>query len=209
MDNSVLNKAFLTIWTSPRQTIRSILDSGNTKYIYMLAMVAGITNSLDRASGSSAGDDTSLWLILLLAFILGPIGGIITLHIGAFLIRWTGNWIGGAGDKSDIKVAYAWTNVPAIIGLILWILQLLLFGDEMFTTEMDRVDSNTSLYVLFFVIAAIEMVLMVWGIIILIKGIAEAQRFSSWKAIGNLLLSALVVLVPIILFVLLIIMITS
>ncbi|MGM7703503.1 YIP1 family protein [Pseudalkalibacillus sp. Hm43] len=204
MDQSVLNKAFLTIWTSPRKTIRRILDTGSTKYIYLLAVIAGITSTLNRAAGTGMGDDTPLLPILFLAIILGPIGGIISIHLGAILIHWTGKWIGGAGSKREIRIAYAWAYVPTILSLIIWIIELFIFGREMFTSELGVIGSNPGMTTLFFIIGAIDIVIMVWGIIILIKSIAEAQQFSSWKAVGNILLSALVVLVPIFLIGLLI-----
>ncbi|MCF6139156.1 Yip1 family protein [Pseudalkalibacillus berkeleyi] len=202
MDNTIFNKALLTIWTSPRKTIRTILDSGDDKYTLILVSIAGIMNALNRASGSNMGEDMSIWAIILLALFFGPLSGIISLYIGTLLISWTGKWIGGVGDHSEIKVAYAWSNVPAIISVILWIPQLIFFGDDMFTANMEKVESNLGFTILFFAISAIEAVLLVWGIIILIKSIAEAQQFSSWRAIGNLLLSVLIVVVPILLIVL-------
>ncbi len=188
---------WFTMWTQPRQTIRHIVNTDPYYHVKLLAAIAGIGHALNRASNRSAGDDLPLIAILLLAVVVGSIGGIISLHISGALLKWTGGWIGGNAQKHEIRAAIAWSSVIAIWLMILWIPQLLLFGKEMFTTETPRMDSSTFLTILFWSLALIEMVFGIWAFIVYLKSLGEVQGFSAWKAFGNVLLAGFVIIVPI------------
>jgi hypothetical protein len=185
------------MWIHPRRTIRQIVDTDPERHVLLLAAIGGIGEVLNKASTKSTGDHMSLATILLLAGIAGPIGGIISLYIGGAFLRWTGGWIGGHAKARDIRSAIAWAGVLTIWAMILWVPQLLLFGKEMFTTETPTIDASTVLTALFWLLAAIDVILGVWTIMVFLKCLGEVQGFSAWKALGNCLLMGLVFLVPI------------
>jgi hypothetical protein len=141
------------------------------------------------------GDTLDLVMIFGIVAIVGPIGGIIGLYIGAALLRWVGMWIGGTASSMDIRAAMAWSNVPIIWALLLWIPKLFFFGSELFTSETPRLDASESLTYSFFVFGVIEVVVTIWALIIFLKCLGEVQGFSAWKAIGNTLLAGLAVIV--------------
>ena len=196
MDTSC-RSPWITMWTQPRQTIRRIVNTDPYHHVKLLAAIAGIGEALNRASGRSTGDSMPLLAILAIAVILGPIGGIISLHISGALLKWTGGWIGGRAEKHEIRAAIAWSGVIGIWLMILWVPELLLFGKEMFTTETPRMDSSTTLTTLFWLFALIEIVFGIWAFVVYLKSLGEVQGFSAWKAFGNVLLSGLVIIVPI------------
>jgi hypothetical protein len=173
------------------------VDTDPDRKVLLLAAIAGIGEVLNKASTKSTGDHLSLVAILLLAVIVGPLGGVISLYIGGALLRWTGNWIGGRAEARDIRSANAWSSVLAIWAMLLWLPELLFFGKEMFTTETPNVDASISLTILFWAFAAIEVILGVWTLVVFLKCLGEVQGFSAWKALGNCVLVGLVFLVPI------------
>lgn len=193
---------WVTMWTKPRATIQQIVDTNPERLVLVLAAIAGFSKALDRASMRSMGDKLEWPIIFLIAAIAGPIGGIISLYIGSALIRWTGNWIGGKSTSENIRAAIAWSSVPTIWALVLWIPELVLFGQELFTTETPNIDANVSLALVLFGFAAIEITIGVWAFIVLLKCLGQVQGFSAWKALGNLILSVLVFFVPIVIIVL-------
>jgi hypothetical protein len=188
---------FRSIWTSPRLTIRKIVSTHPELHVLWLICLAGVGETLDRASMRNSGDEMPLAAILAMACVLGPLGGLFGLWIGSHLIRWTGTWIGGTAPREHIKSAMAWASVPSVLALTLWIPQLVLFGADNFTSATPKLDATPLLWIPFLAIAPVETVIGIWGLVLLCNTIAEVQGFySAWRGLGNLFLSAAVIVVP-------------
>ena len=121
-----------------------------------------------------------------------------TLYIGSALIRWTGSWIGGKASSLSIRAAMAWSTVPEIWALALWIPALALFGQEMFTTAMPSIQENPALSIAFFGIAAVGIAAGIWQFVIYLKCLGRVQGFSAWKALGNSFMALMVVVLPLV-----------
>ena len=184
---------WISMWTNPRRTIREIVDRDPKRHVLVLAAVAGIGKALNNAVQQSSGDDHAFLSIFLTVVIGGTIGGILSLYIFAALLSWTGNWIGGYGDSSEIRAAIAWSGITDILRMALWILCLLLFGDEMFKTEIPRMESSPYLKPFFWIMTAIQIILVVWSFVVYCKCLGEVQCFSASRAFGNTLLSLLII----------------
>jgi hypothetical protein len=64
---------------------------------------------------------------------------------------------------------------------------------------MPRLEAQPWLLIPFFAIGFTEFVLGVWSFVLLCNTVAEVQGFrSAWRGLGNLLLSGIVVIVPVI-----------
>jgi hypothetical protein len=188
---------WVSIWTRPRATIQQIVDVNPQRYIWALAAVSGVADALNQASERSAGDELGLPLILLIVVAAGSIGGIVSLYLFGALFRWTGGWMGGKASAENLRAAIAWSSVPVICSLVLWIPSFAIFGQELFTTETPNIDVNPSLLFVLFGYGAIEMIIGVWAFVVLLKCIGQVQGFSAWKALGNTLLVGLIVMIPI------------
>lgn len=195
---------WFSMWTKPRETMRYIINDNPRKYIIPLAMIYGILTSLDKASSKSMGDDFSLWTILLIAIVGGSIGGICYVYLNAALLKWTGTWIGAKGSTEHIRAAITWGSIPYIMVSILWIPELILYGEELFTTATPMMESSMLLSMLLIVLGVIEFIGAIWSAITGLKCLGEVQGFSAWKALGNCILAGLVILVPIIIVIILI-----
>lgn len=187
---------WFSIWVRPRQTIRKIIDNNSKNMVILLAILGGISQTLGKASSKNLGDDYPLSIIFFIALFIGSIGGVSGLYIVSALLKWTGKWIGGQGSYDDIITANAWSNVPFIGALILWVPQLALFGQEMFTSNTPIIDSNPILLFTYVGFGIIGIIIAIWGFIIWLKCLGEAQRFSAWKALVNLLLPGLIIILP-------------
>ena len=187
---------WVSMWTRPRATIQQIIDTDAAHLVLVLAAIAGVSQSLDQASIRSAGDILGLSAIMIAAAIGGSIGGLISLYIGGALIRWTGSWIGGQGSQLNLRAAFAWSNVPVIWGMILWVPELALFGKELFTSEMPVIEASGTLSLLLFLFGVVEITIGIWAFVLFLKCVGQVQGFSAWKALGNLVLAALVIMVP-------------
>lgn len=201
---------FITVWTSPRDTVRRIVADNPELHVILLACLAGVGETLDRASMRNAGDKMPIAVIIGIACVLGPLGGLLSLWISSHLLRWTGRWIGGTANREHLKTAIAWATVPAVFALPLWIPELLLFGSDLFTEETPRLDAQPLLWIPFIAIAVVEVVLGVWSFVILCHTVAEVQSFrSAWRGLGNVLLAGAVIIVPLFLIVLTVLVFTK
>jgi hypothetical protein len=182
-------RPWLTIWTGPRGTMRAILDVDPKRYVLWLAAIVGVGETLSRASSNSTGDDWPVWAIFGLALTLGALGGVISLYISGAVLGWSGGLLGGMGDSEHVRAAVAWATIPQLVAMVFWLPELVLYGEEMFTSYAPRVASNPA-PLLFF--AVIELILGLWALFLLVKTLAEAHRFSAWRSIGALAIPAII-----------------
>lgn len=201
---------FLTIWTSPRATVRKIVAENPSFHVTLLACLAGVGEALDRASTRDAGDKMPIIAIIGIACVLGPLAGLVSLWISSHLLCWAGRRMGGTGTPEHLKTAVAWAAVPAVLTLPLWIPELLLFGSDMFTSETPRLDSKPLLWIFFLVFAAVEVVLSIWSFVLLCHTVAEVQGFrSAWRGFGNVLLAGAVIIVSLFLVIFALLLLTK
>lgn len=196
IEEQILNP-WVSMWTKPRATIQQIVDTNPQRLVLLLAAAAGFGQALDRASINSIGDRLDWPIIFIVAAVGGPIAGVIGLYIGGALIHWTGTWIGGKTSAENIRAAIAWSSVPMLWALVLWIPELALFGQELFTAETPVIDADTTLNSAFLAFGAVEVTIGMWTLIVYLKCLGQVQGFSAWKALGNSILAGLVIIVPI------------
>ena len=203
MKNHIIS-SIISICIKPRATIQKIVDKNPEDSVILLACLAGISNVLLRANDRGMGDTMELFDIILLSLILGPFSGVISLYVASYLIHWTGKWIGGTSSLQNIRAAMAWASIPVVLTLLLLIPEVILFGEEMYTTQTPIMDSSTSLLYAFVIFSVIYFILGIWSFILYLHCLGQVQGFSSLKMFGNILLAGLVIIIPIGLFVLLV-----
>ena len=69
-------------------------------------------------------------------------------------------------------------------------------------TETPIIDATPSLAFLMFGFAAIEISIGIWAFVVFLKCLGQVQCFSAWKALGNVVLAGLVIIIPIVVIVL-------
>lgn len=184
------------IWFQPRRTIQDIIDTDPRYDVLPLAALVGISNALDRASLKNAGDTLDLAVIIGICVVGGAVSGLITLFLFGWLLEASGRWLGGRGSQLNLRAAMAWGSLPVICTLPLWIPQIVLYGKEIFSQEAPRIGGDP---VPFTILLLVELVLAVWGVVLVLKCIGQVQGFSAWRALGNLLLATLLIVVPLLL----------
>jgi hypothetical protein len=184
------------IWVQPTASLSYILTYNPKKYYIILLVLTGITNTIDRASTKNAGDNMSTFYVLLTSIIGGGLLGWMTVYIYAWGMSGTGKWLKGSANPEEFRIVTIWSCIPSISSLFLLIPQIFIYGDELFKSS-PIVEYDFMIY-LWYMFLGVEMILGLWTIIIMVKGIALIQNFSIGKAILNLFLPGLVLLIPII-----------
>ena len=172
---------WISIWSQPRDTIRAIVQVDPKRHVILLAALAGVGRILDRASANNWGDDTSLPLIILIALIGGSIGGIISLYIVGEIFGLLGSLFGGHASALKVRSAVAWSSVPLIWAMLLWIPKLALYGTDMFTSVTPQIDNQPWGILIF---SFVESVIVFWATVIYLNCLGEVHGFSGWKSLG-------------------------
>ena len=195
--NESVASPFKTVWLHPRDTVRAIVAENPKLHVLLLVCLAGIGKTLNGRSMRDAGDKLPVWAIFAIALVIGPLGGLLGLWIYSHLLRWTGNWLGGVAPRAYLRTAIAWSAVPIVCSLLLWIPELLLIGTDIFTRETPRLDAHPLLWIPFIVLSGGETILGIWSFVISCQMVAEVQGFrSAWRGLGNIFLSGAVVVIP-------------
>lgn len=158
-------------------------------------MFRGILYALERASSTNFGDQVPLAPLLLLCVVSGCVGGVIFTNIFSDVFRWTGSWFGGKATAKQVRTALAWSYIPNMISLALWIPYLFVFREEMFTKATPNWDANPAWSLLFLAGLVVDITFGLWGLVILVRGLQEVHQFSVWKALGSVILGGLLIFV--------------
>lgn len=135
-----------------------------------MIVLAGLDATIDKAISESNGKIP--WPYLGLGDVVGVvIGAVIGLYLVTALMHFTGKirWINGSGSYSDLRIALAWAQLPAVVSLTL---KLCTFNGGGLAQTI------------------LEGALVLWGLVLNIACIAEAQRVNWVKSLCNILLAA-------------------
>jgi hypothetical protein len=188
---------WVSIWTRPRATLRQVLDTDPRRSAFRLAGLGGIAGALKLASTSGFGDAHSAPVVLSVCLFGGALAGILALFVLTSLVGVAGRWLGGRGGTIEVMAALAWSYVPAIWGLVLWLPRAALLGGETFQSRPAGLEGNPPATLLFGLLQLASTLIGLWGFVITLKCLGEAHRFSAWRALGAFLLVGLVLGVPI------------
>lgn len=187
---------WFSIWLQPRATMQQILDTDPVRSVLLLAIIGGFFEALTQAATQDHGDRMASWHgVVLACAIIGPLSGVFGLFLGGYLLRTTGGWLGGSASDREVRAAIAWGGIPKIWLGLLWIPSIALFGDENFTSATPRLDNDPALASAMLFLALIGMIGTFWSIVIWLKCLGQAHKFSAWRALGSVLLMILVVAV--------------
>jgi hypothetical protein len=102
-------------------------------------------------------------------------------------------------NSKEVRAALAWGSVPYLLIILIQIVLIAIFGRNWFVSS-DEWISQEVYYLIFFILLPVGLVLLIWQIVLTIKTVAEAHRFSNWKGLATLILGTLMVVIPIILY---------
>ena len=190
--------AWISLWVRPRATIRRILDAGprrGIRGIMVLGWTAGVPLGLALSTWGDVVPAPLLPLAIGAALLLGAILALVVLYLHASLLRLVGRLFEGRGDALSLRTVVAWCQgALSVWRLLLLPPWLVVLGDRAFHFEFDL---ETLLDPRIGVMLMIESVLGLWQLVVFLKCVAEAHRFSTWRALGVIAMEVLVVLAPV------------
>lgn len=183
------------MWVRPRETIRAIIQF-NPAYMYpFLCVIYGFPMLLQVAQNFAMGDRYPLAGIVIVSLLLAGIIGALMINISTALFYWTGKWIGGTGTYQTIRAAVAWSNIPNLVNILVWIMNIGVFGDRLFKQNFVETPFVGGELGIIFFSSIVQLVVGVWAFIIILKALGEVQGFSAWKALLNVIIPVVVIFV--------------
>ncbi len=180
-------KIFLGMFIWPRQIIRALLDAGPLWSVtLLLTVVSGARSGVQNGLEKHFEEPTIALGMALATAVVGPMLGSL---VGFFLFGWVyygvGKALGGTGSQSDVYHAFARTLIPSFAGFVpLGVMVLLVASGQ----------AHTAAYL---GMVLLYMAILVWSMVSLIRGLAEAHRFSSWRSLAAFVLCALLFVIAI------------
>jgi hypothetical protein len=172
------------MWTSPRSTIRTVVNI-NPKYgVLSLAWIYALQTYLFFASYWSFGLSFSFAAILVVGLVLSPLIGWVWIYFTGWVLYFTGAWLGGKAPMAHLRTAAAWSKIPSSISLLMWLILMIAGTDLVF---INGVSGPSSLFIHF-----ILFILGVWSLVLLILSVREVQGFSVPRTLLNIFLAWLI-----------------
>ena len=183
------------MWVRPRETIRAILSYNKKYMLVLLYWLYGFPVTLQAVQNHSMGSQYSLPVIIVASALVAFLTGFLGVNISAWLFYKTGRWIGGVGSFHDLRAAVAWSSVPNIVAIAIWAVQLVMFGRKVFLSMFYTMPLIGTELAVIYICSVVAIAVMIWGFIILLKSVGEAQQFSAWKALLNVLLPIVIIVI--------------
>src|SRR5690349_1209616 len=166
---------WFSIWIQPRETIREIIET-NPKYrLFVLCALYGFPMAMSFAQSFSLGSQFPSWSLVIVGLIICTFLGFIGISISTWLLYVTGKWIKGSGTFQTIRAAVAWSNVPNAVTSITWLILLVVFGGRIFYREFSEMTFVGYEAGVVFFIFLVQSIVSIWGFILLLKTLGEAQ----------------------------------
>lgn len=190
--NMEQHNPWLTIWTQPRSTISRIVAHNPNQCLWWLAAIYGFCSLMNLFQSMALGSAMGPVAIVIWAVVLAPFWGWLNFSIWSVFVSWVGKWFKGEGSFTTVRSAYAWSCVPIVLNVPLWLLMVVLFGQQLFLNFPDAHLLPNYQMTFLFLILIIKVVLAVWSLVIYLNALAEVQKFSILKAILNVVLAGVI-----------------
>ncbi len=169
---------WLSFWGSPRAAIRSIVESNPRYGVFYLVAIFMLQNLFFYANWWSLGITIPVYAIILGALVLSPFIGMLWVYFAGWIFYFTGRWLNGKAHASYLRTALAWSKIPVIFNLLMWIILILLDPKMAFILNGK---GSAAIW-----INAVNLVTGIWSFILLVQCIREIQNFSIGRSIINI-----------------------
>ena len=183
----IILNPFLTVWMHPKQTARDMIDNKPLGFIFVLIAIGSFAAFGSGYVNSELDDTLSVPILVILSLFLGPLVGIIIMFIYSGILFLVGKLLRGTGSFWDIFKAGALTYIPSMVTGFFYYIWMVFSPASYFSMY------ETSAFSI--IVPLLSFVFGVWSIVINIAALAEAHRFSNWRAFFTLLIPFIIVMI--------------
>ncbi len=175
---------WLKIWMSPKETIQAVVDHDPKYRFNVFCFIYGFVWCLQTAQMLMLGHYYSIGAILILSALLSVPIGFILMNITTAFFYLAGKLFRGHSNYLNIRSVVGWANFPSVVNILFWMALVIVYGSDIFVTSNPDMSSNFNFAIL---AMGVQFISGIWGIVILIGGIAQVQKFSNLRSFGSLI----------------------
>ncbi len=176
--------------------------------VVVFAFLSGVLRDMDargvRDVTARLGIGPALLFGLLICLIMGAIA-VGLFYVLAWIATVVGRWLEGTGSVGDVRLALAWGFSPIVIALLYRIPAILWWPDAAAAAGAGQRFLKYGKQAEFTLSAAppyqvamlmiLHLAVIGWYLVVTSQTLAEAQGFSSWRGLANLLVAFVLPLV--------------
>ncbi|MGE5945031.1 MAG: YIP1 family protein [Flavobacteriales bacterium] len=183
------------IWVKPRLVFAYLFKYDPSKYVQILLVISALTTAFERNLSRNIGWHDSYNTSYFIGVCLG--GGLmvyVIYYVSAWFLHFFGKaFLNGQANPKDFRTVIAWANIPSIASAIFSFIILVIYGSKALSDSYLPISGIER--IVFISFAIIQVTLAIWALIITIIGVKEIQKFSTVKALGNILLPFIILIV--------------
>ena len=184
------------VWLKPRRVFRELAAAPIDRVDYLLGSTQGMVSWLALCRAQSAGAHSSIAAILGKAVIVGPIAGVLGMFLMTAVYSRLGRRAGGRSTRNQVFHVLAYSGVPMVVSLGIWMLTALLAGPAAFM-ETAPPDLEPFLGLVLQTQTVAHIFLVGWSLLLQVMGFSEVEGFATRRAFGIWVLGQLLVLAAI------------
>jgi hypothetical protein len=188
---------WLSMWVSPRATVRNIVAQNPKKCLWILAFIYGFTSLLNCFQSVPIAVMTGLLPMFFITLVLATFWGYAFFAIWSWVITFTGKLFKGKATFAAARAAYAWSCVPLLGNVVLWLLLVGFYGRMLFFGPQHHVTLSGPALTLLFIILIGKLIFAIWSVVLYLQALAEVQGYSVLRSIGNVIVATLFLVIVI------------
>lgn len=184
---------WLSIWVKPKATIGRIVAENPDRSLWALCSIYGFSSLLNLFQSLSLGMFLAPLPLYMLAAILSPFWGYAIFAVWSWLVYLVGSMLKGLASFKQVRAAYAWSCVPLVFNIPLWILLGVLFGEQVFLNFPDGHLFTDAQVLILFGVLVVKVTAAIWSLVIYFNALAQVEQFSILRSIGSIILAGIIV----------------
>ena len=184
------------VWLRPRRVFRELAGAPISRTDYLLGAAQGIVSWLALSRAQSAGVEATIGQIIGKALIAGPVAGVLGLYLMTAVYFRLGKRVGGTSARDPVFHVLAYSGVPMLVSLAIWLVTALLAGRATFI-ETQRADLEPFVGLLLHVQFISHVVLIGWSLLLQVMGLSEVECVPTRRAFGIWMLGQIIVMLAV------------
>lgn len=169
------------VWLRPRRVFRDLAGKPIGTVDYLLGAAQGMVSWLFLSREQGAGATSGLPEIFGTALLVGPFAGIAGLFLMTAIYSRLGRRAGGTSTRNQVFHVFAYSGVPLVASLAIWVVTALLAGEAAFI-KTPRADTEPFIVWLLQGQLIAHGLLIAWSYLLQIMGFSEVEGFAAGRA---------------------------